>query len=299
MKKPRLMAERPLRSLSRGFVTKIPMTAVITPTMGMAEREDQALGAERLLAQDQGCHERHGVGLEEVSGHTGAVTDVVTDVVSDGRGVARVVLGNAGFDLSDQVGADVSGLGEDSAADPHEHGEQCCAEAEALQHLRRVALVGQHDDGSAEQAEADCQHADGTTGAGRRCAWRAAGPSFWAAAATRTFPRTARPMPEKPTVNEASAPITKNTERPTREAVLSAGRASRISGMITTKTGEGLWLTTQERFRAFLDGECNLSHARGPGVSSEDLAHEYVCDSERQNGDHTDHCYEAFLASGQ
>ena len=36
MKKPRLMADRPLRSLSRGLVAKMPMTAVMTPTMGMA-----------------------------------------------------------------------------------------------------------------------------------------------------------------------------------------------------------------------------------------------------------------------
>ena len=63
--------------------------------------------------------------------------------------------------------------------------------------------------------------------------------------------------------------------------------------------GERLGLAAQERFRAFLDGECDLSHARGPGISCEDLAHECVCDSERQNGDHTDHCDETLFASGQ
>ena len=84
----------------------------------------------------------------------GAVADVVADVVGDGGGVARVVLGDALLDLADQVGADVGRLGEDAAADPHEHREQGGAEAETLQHLRRVRPVDQHDDGRAEQAEA-------------------------------------------------------------------------------------------------------------------------------------------------
>ncbi len=61
-------------------------------------------------------------------------------------GVARVVLGDALLDLADQVGADVGGLGEDAAADTHEHREQRGAEAEALQHGRGVALVEQHHD---------------------------------------------------------------------------------------------------------------------------------------------------------
>ena len=129
------------------------------------QREHQALGAERLLAQDQRGNQRDGIGLEEVSGHTGAVADVVTDVVSDRRGVTRVVLGDSGLDLADEVSADVSSLGEDAAADPHEHGEQSRAEAEALQHLGGVLLEDQHDDGGAEQTEADRQHADSAASA--------------------------------------------------------------------------------------------------------------------------------------
>ena len=100
------------------------------------QREDQALGAEGGLAEDQRGDQGHGVGLEQVGRHAGAVTDVVADVVGDGGGVARVVLGDALLDLADQVGADVSGLGEDAAADTHEHGEQRATEAEALEHVR-------------------------------------------------------------------------------------------------------------------------------------------------------------------
>ena len=131
------------------------------------QREEQALQAERGGAQDQRGDQHHGVGLEQVRGHARAVADVVADVVRDGGGVARVVLRDALLDLADQVGAHVGGLGEDSAADPHEHREQGRAEAEALQHTGRLAGVDEHDDGGAEQAEADGEHADDATGAER------------------------------------------------------------------------------------------------------------------------------------
>ena len=129
------------------------------------QREDQAVLAEGDRAEDQRGDQRHGVRLEQVGGHAGAVADVVTDVVGDRGGVARVVLGDAGLDLADQVGADVGGLGEDAAADAHEHGEQGGAEAEALEHLGGVALVEQHDDRGAEQAQAHGGHADRAAGA--------------------------------------------------------------------------------------------------------------------------------------
>ena len=144
---------------------KTPMRAVTAPMAGTMQREDQAVLAERGGTQDQGGDQHHGIRLEEVGGHAGAVADVVAHVVGDGRGVARVVLGDAGLDLADEVGADVGGLGEDAATDTHEHREQGGAEAEALEHLGGVALVEQHDDGGAEQAEAHGRHADGATGA--------------------------------------------------------------------------------------------------------------------------------------
>jgi hypothetical protein len=71
------------------------------------------------------------------------------------------------LDLADEVGADVGGLGEDAAADPHEHCQQRRAEAEAFEDLGGVALVEDDDDGGAEQAEADGEHTDDTTGAER------------------------------------------------------------------------------------------------------------------------------------
>ena len=129
------------------------------------EREDQALGAERGLAEDECGDQRDGVRLEEVGGHAGAVADVVADVVGDRRGVAGVVLGDALLDLADQVRADVGGLGEDAAADTHEHGEHGRAEAEALEDVGRVLLVDEDDRSRAEQAEADREHAGHAAGA--------------------------------------------------------------------------------------------------------------------------------------
>ena len=90
---------------------------------------------EALLAreEDRGEHhrrdDRHGVGLEEVGRHAGAVADIVAHVVGDRRRVARVVLGNAGLDLADEVGADVRALGEDAAAKTREDRDQRGAEA--------------------------------------------------------------------------------------------------------------------------------------------------------------------------
>ena len=125
----------------------MPTIEVITPTartnsgnITPADRAGLAAGVGRRT-QDQRGDQRHLVGLEQVGGHPGAVPDVVTDVVGDRRRVARVVLGDALLDLPDEVGADVGRLGEDAAADPHEHREQCAAEPEPDQHARRVLLV--------------------------------------------------------------------------------------------------------------------------------------------------------------
>ena len=65
-----------------------------------------------------------GVGFEKIRGHAGAVADVVADVVGDDGRVAWVILGNTGFDLAHQIGAHVSALGEDAAAQAREDRDQ-------------------------------------------------------------------------------------------------------------------------------------------------------------------------------
>ena len=138
---------------------------------GEREHEpERRIGADRVErgdTEDDRRDERDLVALEQVGGHAGAVADVVADVVGDRGRVARVVLGDAGLDLADEVGADVGRLGEDAAADAEEQGEQRPAEAEADEDRRRRVLEGHDDHGRAEQAEADGEHAGHAAGAER------------------------------------------------------------------------------------------------------------------------------------
>src|SRR5262249_6795538 len=56
------------------------------------------------------------------------------------------------------------GLGEDAAADTHEHREQRATETEALEHGRGVGVVEEQYERGAEQTETDGHHAADTTG---------------------------------------------------------------------------------------------------------------------------------------
>ncbi len=132
-----------------------------------------AISQHRLLAEEDGG-EHHGgdhgdgVGLEEVGRHAGAIADIVADVVGDGRRVAGIVLGNAGFDLADEIGADIGTLGEDTAAETREDRDQRGAETEGDEGVDDLAAVGRRAhphrkdvevDGNAEQGETGDQHA--------------------------------------------------------------------------------------------------------------------------------------------
>src|SRR4029450_6932868 len=100
--------------------------------------------------------------------HAGALASVCPDVVGNDPGVARIVFGNAGFDLADEVAADVSTLGEDAAAETGEDRDQGSTEAERDQRVDHDTVVGleAHDlgqigeiDGDTEQRQTRHQHA--------------------------------------------------------------------------------------------------------------------------------------------
>ena len=78
---------------------------------GDDKREDHADRAEEDLPEDQGGDQGHRVGLEQVSSSAmpGAVASC-HHVLGDGRGVARVVLGDACLDLPDEVGENETAL---------------------------------------------------------------------------------------------------------------------------------------------------------------------------------------------
>ena len=111
----------------------------------------------RALHEQGGEH--HGgadgddIGLEQVGGHAGAVTHVVAHVVGDHRRVARVILGDAGLDLADEVGADVGGLGEDPAAETREDRDQRGAERQRGEADHHGTAIGGHSGRSGQIPE--------------------------------------------------------------------------------------------------------------------------------------------------
>ncbi len=104
-------------------------------------------------AQDERRDQRDLEALEHVGGHAGAVADVVAHEVGDHRRVARVVLGDAGLNLADQVGAHIGGLGVDAAAHAHKQRDQAAAEAEAQQRIGRGDAKHHEDQRAAQQAK--------------------------------------------------------------------------------------------------------------------------------------------------
>ncbi len=69
--------------------------------------------------------------LEEVAASAGAVADVVPDLIGDHCWVAGVVLGYPLLYLTDEVCADVRGLGEYASTELGEESGEACAEAES------------------------------------------------------------------------------------------------------------------------------------------------------------------------
>ena len=145
----------------------VPATEARIATRADHQRVVDDLGRREVDgAEEHDRDERDGVGLEEVGGHARAVADVVADVVRDHGGVARVVLGDPGLDLADEVGADVGSLGVDAAAEAGEDRDQRASEGKTDQMLGRavLALVEPLDEdsvvaGDAEQAEPDDEQA--------------------------------------------------------------------------------------------------------------------------------------------
>ena len=150
----------------------MPPSEVLTENERVDDRRGAVLGRDQP-AEKHCRDDRNGIGFEEVGRHACAVADVVADVVGDDARVARIVLWNAGFDLADQVRADVGALGEDAATEPGEDRDERAAEGQANQcvygvvHVR--AHLRQHEEiaGDAEQAQADHEHAG--NGAAAEC----------------------------------------------------------------------------------------------------------------------------------
>ena len=70
------------------------------------------------------CDHRSNVGFEEVSAHSRDIANVVTNVIRDRCGVPWVILGDACFDLPDEVGAHIRRLGVDTTSDTGEQSDR-------------------------------------------------------------------------------------------------------------------------------------------------------------------------------
>ena len=103
------------------------------------------VAGQQQRAEQHGGDDCHRVRLEQIGRHAGAIADVVAHVVGDDRGIARIVFGNAGFHLADEIGADIRALGEYSAAQPRENRDQRPAEGKPHQRFDgRMQALAHH-----------------------------------------------------------------------------------------------------------------------------------------------------------
>ncbi len=130
------------------------------PEAGLIRNELRGCGE-----RDAGDHGTH-IRLEDVGAKASDVTHVVADVVGDRGGVARVVLGDAGLDLADQVGADVGGLGIDAAAHTGEERDRAGAHREAGDDLTELgeAGVAEQELPLPDEDRSDAEEAEGRHG---------------------------------------------------------------------------------------------------------------------------------------
>src|SRR5207248_11626559 len=109
--------------------------------------------------EDRGEHHRgdgrYGVRLEQVRRHSGAVADIITNVVGNGRRIARVIFRNARLNLANEITADISAFGEDTAAEARKYRDQRSAEAERDEGIDHRAVIGLIAERTGEDQEID------------------------------------------------------------------------------------------------------------------------------------------------
>ncbi len=300
-RKPRLIGRRALVSLLLGPHGVDAGDRGDDADGAGAEREHEAErrvgtdGGERRDTEDDRRHEGHLVRLEEVGGHAGAVADVVADVVGDGGRVAGVVLGDAGLDLADEVGADVGRLGEDAAADAEEQGDQRSTESEADEDRRARVLEHHDDDRRAEQSEPDREHAGDAAGAegdlegcGERAGLGRSSGSDVAARGER-HADVAGEAGQQGAGDEGEGAERARLRPRQRDGAIwlqHLGRGEEHDDRDRHHDhGDRAELTSQVGGGAFLDGQRDLDHLRGALVGREHAAHQQEPDPDRHEGD--------------
>src|SRR3546814_15374922 len=85
------------------------------------------------------------IGFEKVSRHARTIADIVAHIIGDNGGITRIILWNPGFHLADQVSADISGLGKDTAAKTGADGAKGRTEGQRPPRVDDRAILQRHD----------------------------------------------------------------------------------------------------------------------------------------------------------
>ena len=72
-----------------------------------------------------------GISFKDISGHSCAVPDIISDIVGDGGWIAGVIFFEFGFDFAHEVGSDVGSFGVDAASQTCKHANEGSTEGEA------------------------------------------------------------------------------------------------------------------------------------------------------------------------
>jgi len=104
--------------------------------------------------EHDGRDDRADVRFEQVGAHAGDVAHVVAHVVGDDGRVARIILGDAGLHLADEIGSDIGRLGIDAAADAGEERDAAGTEPKGGDERRRVRHFQRLDEHEEEDRHA-------------------------------------------------------------------------------------------------------------------------------------------------
>ena len=114
--------------------------------------QERSAGGCRGSRQGNGRNDRTDVGLKQVGAHSGHVANVIPHIVRNHSGVPGIVFRDTGLNLTHQVGPNVGGLGENSAANPGEKRYRTGAETESGHHAN--VLEDNVKDGDSQEADA-------------------------------------------------------------------------------------------------------------------------------------------------
>ncbi len=256
------------------------------------QRKEDALDAED---GEESCAENHGADVfsggrfEDVRTTAGAVADVVTDQVSNDGRVARIVFGNAGLDLADEVGADIGGLGVDAAAKLRKERNQRRAKAEADQLIGRSLRIRQaaeeeeeysnpeQREGNHDQARDGSATQGGLQSAAQAGACRARGADIGADGDEHA--------------GKAGKPRTDGADQKADDDLVGKGGGEGRQPVSNKEqdserhrdNGDGAILPGHERLGPLPDGIGDGLHLLGPGINGEDGSGEEKSDNEAED----------------